>query len=64
MKINLCMGCMREKTEKGACKYCGFDESVYEASLHQLPRNRAEWEISDRQGTGGGDSASPIWGGT
>ncbi len=37
MNINLCMGCMREKTEKGACKYCGFDESVYEASLHQLP---------------------------
>lgn len=37
MEINLCMGCMRPKTQPGLCPFCGFDEAAYELSPHHLP---------------------------
>ena len=37
MEINLCMGCMKEKTQPGPCPHCGFDEAAYEPLPHHLP---------------------------
>ena len=37
MELNLCFGCMREKTQPGPCPYCGFHQEMYQAAVHQLP---------------------------
>lgn len=37
MKVNLCFGCMKEKTQAGPCPHCGFDENTYVPEPHHLP---------------------------
>ena len=37
MELNLCMGCMNQKTGQGPCPYCGFREEGYVASPRHLP---------------------------
>lgn len=37
MELNLCMGCMKEKTAPGPCPHCGFAPAAYEPSPHHLP---------------------------
>ena len=53
MEINLCMGCMQEKTQPGPCPHCGFDEAAYEPLPHHLPpENNPIWKISYWKGHG------------
>ena len=33
----ICINCMREKPDSGICPFCGFDESQYKPSPHQIP---------------------------
>lgn len=33
----ICINCMKKKKAVGICEYCGFDESAYQCSAHQLP---------------------------
>ncbi len=33
----LCLGCMKEKKDKGTCPHCGFNIKKYETDIYQLP---------------------------
>lgn len=37
MELNLCMGCMRKKSNPGPCPHCGFSEAQYQTCPRHLP---------------------------
>lgn len=37
MELNLCMGCMRKKSNPGPCPHCGFSEAQYQTYPRHLP---------------------------